>query len=774
MVNDRHTAFRLTDYDSRSFGPLFAVSDEGSAGAAVVDAAYASAKARALPRIDPLRLGVILDGERMTSAGEVPIGPDEYAALSAAAGGRLLCTTNVGVRANARPLQLPPELPLPQDAGSDRRWVEDACARFARFIDTPDGHPRPRTVRLSVPCGEAPAGLASAVEAIEAARAGGRIGPRDLHRLALLAACDDPLDTAERIRWIETVIGAAADAGLTEVAIDGALRPAARVRFGVQSLLNVLDPERARALLRTATTRGVRLTYRYQLDVESAARTIWTGLHAARTQGLAAGKYGLTPMTLPEQRATIELVSRWMRDWSAIPAFYVDTPLVTDDDVLDAPRCAEAASMWLAMARDAGASVVLFDSPDRVTPRRLLRESEAADDKGVLSLADVDRLLEQARDLKLDILWSGGITPGQAFELAKRGVHGIFSTSSTARRVPVSKAFADDAGLPAENEPTERGVRRMHAIIQGGFLGGILARDEPALAASITTLAGTLLAAEADAGAERALRELDDHLTRGWRAVGSARALRRADPPAERPTSVPPDAVRVFRGRRRASIPEGAFLQKLGTVFMPITAQMQRLYGLTAYLPAVLPAGHASELPDEIALVFYRTQDAYHAAKRCVGGRAYGDMHDLVFDMSASASGFPRAFAGAVELDEPYHVFPHATDWQLGSARVYVGTRSGALAPDAFRAEAATRARRLQQSSSIDGAILCVSRDWLICWAHAPGDAPPPPPPFSDVAEPVLDIPSRVVAIPHELSVPYDGLRLSSEGDFVNLRFPRP
>ena len=38
----------------------------------------------------------------MTSAGEVPIGPDEYAALSAVAARRLLLTTNVGVRANAR------------------------------------------------------------------------------------------------------------------------------------------------------------------------------------------------------------------------------------------------------------------------------------------------------------------------------------------------------------------------------------------------------------------------------------------------------------------------------------------------------------------------------------------------------------------------------------------------------------------------------------------------------------------------------------------------
>src|SRR5262249_34027560 len=80
----------LAEYDSDQFGPLFAVSDEGSAGPVVLEAALSSAKAVA-GASSPFRLGVILDGERMTSAGEVPIGPPEYGALSAGAAGQLLC-----------------------------------------------------------------------------------------------------------------------------------------------------------------------------------------------------------------------------------------------------------------------------------------------------------------------------------------------------------------------------------------------------------------------------------------------------------------------------------------------------------------------------------------------------------------------------------------------------------------------------------------------------------------------------------------------------------
>ncbi|TSC61843.1 MAG: hypothetical protein G01um1014106_693, partial [Parcubacteria group bacterium Gr01-1014_106] len=94
----------LAEYDSDAHGPLFAVSDEGSAGWTVVDAAYASAKAQALSPLDPFALGVILDGERMTSAGEVPIGPPEYAALAAAAGRRpTLERSDVGFLVLRRP-----------------------------------------------------------------------------------------------------------------------------------------------------------------------------------------------------------------------------------------------------------------------------------------------------------------------------------------------------------------------------------------------------------------------------------------------------------------------------------------------------------------------------------------------------------------------------------------------------------------------------------------------------------------------------------------------
>src|SRR5262249_5945218 len=204
----------------------------------------------------------------------------------------------------------------------------------------------------------------------------GQIGPVGVHRLSVLVAFEKKIATETQLAQIEKIIAAAADLGVTEVAIDGEQLPSARQRWGAQGLLNVLSVPDLNRWLKTAGARGVRLTPRYQVDVDSAARTIWTGLEAARVNGFDAGKYGLLPLTFEEQAQVIELVTRWTVGWTAIPAFYVDTPLVTATEAFDVAQCATAARRWLKAARGAGATVVLFDAPDRVTPRKLVKATD--------------------------------------------------------------------------------------------------------------------------------------------------------------------------------------------------------------------------------------------------------------------------------------------------------------------------------------------------------------------------------------------------------------
>jgi len=765
--------FSLATYDSENFGPLFAVSDEGSAGETIVNAAYASAKAKALWPIDPVSLGVALDGERMTSAGEVPIGPPEYEDLLDAAGGRLLLTTNVGVRVNTRLTQQLPEFTVTEKSANEKQWLDNVFTAFEPFVHTPDGQPRPLTVRLSVDPKAPIKSLKGVITKLEAGRKEGKIGPAEIHQLSVLVTFEDRI-TEDEIGVIERIMKLAVDSGIRELAVDGDLRDPARRRLGIQSLLNILDPEHLRRLLILSHQLGVRLTHRYHLDVETAARTIWTGLHTARTNGFSAGKYGLMPMTLEEQGAVIEMITGWTADWTAIPAFYVDTPLLTAEDVYDDTRCKHAAKLWLKTARGAGAKIVLFDSPDRVNPRRLIRQLNVANDIGVLTLADIEEILAYAKELGISILWSGGITSRQAFELAKRKVSGIFSTSSTAAKIAVTAPFEADPRLAAENEPTDFGVRRIHAIIQGGFLSAAVSNRDKGLAKSIADSSERLLAAEQDqAQSAVELNNLNLELLHGWQLLNEVRTRQNTSIPTRATVPVPADAVRVFRGKSRP-MKRSEFIQKLGTVFMPMTVQMQRLFGLTAYLPAILPETKSEGMPDEIALVFYQTQGAYHEAKRCVGGRSYSDLHQLVFDMKASKSTFPELFTGEVQPDKAYHLFPKSVDWQIGSARLCAGTRRSKVKEAGFLKKLGQVAAELQKApGNLDAVIFCATKEWLIWWEHSSESTLEPNTRFNEIAVEVFSPVARRVQVPGNLLRPYSGLTLNAAGDFLNTQFQR-
>lgn len=506
----------LEVYDHARFGPVLGVSDEGTAAGAIVEAAYKSAKAQALGRPGPMAVGVIIDGERMGSAGEVPIGPPEYEMVLAGAIGNVFCTTNVGVRVNTRLHQPLPEIPVAAAAADEAKWLDAIFARFKPFIQTPDGVPRPLTVRLVVDDGESDDALRRLVPKLEAGRAAGKLGSADLHRISFLIVFSDPITTPERIDQVRRLISLAAELGVPEVAIDGDLLEASRRRISIQGLLNVLEPRTARELLAHAGGLGVNLVYHYEVDPETAARTVWTGLNSAYKNGLTAAKYGLFPLDLEEQEYVVRHIQRWMAEWTPIPAFYVDTALVTDHDVYESDRVVEAAKMWLDMIAANGAKVALVDAPDRIDPHRLLKTG-GANDRGVISLGDLATLLAHAEGLGLRVLWSGGISAQEAFELGKLGVFGFFTTGSTARVVPVGHTLHRDRQLASEKEPTELGVRRIHALSGAGYVIKVLTGRDDDLRDEIAERAASLIAASTETEAcGEALDALDEALARGW------------------------------------------------------------------------------------------------------------------------------------------------------------------------------------------------------------------------------------------------------------------
>jgi hypothetical protein len=246
---------------------------------------------------------------------------------------------------------------------------------------------------------------------------------------------------------------------------------------------------------------------------------------------------------------------------------------------------------------------------------------------------------------------------------------------------------------------------------------------------------------------------------------------------ANPPQPVPPDAVRVWRGFRLGTLMPQDFLNTLGSIFIPATAILQRLYGLTAYLPTVLPQSKPAGVPDEIALVFYRTQQAYTDTTKIVGGRAYSALHKVAFAFPQSLTGFPVLLASELPLDTPVHLFPDQTDWQKGYSRVYVGARDPSVPVPQFLAAIQKFLLKLRgmRPAGMDGAVACVSSAYVVYWEHWQSEAASLKGRIADLA----GLSQRVILQPHvptpidpSITDKYAGIPAVDSRSF-NIVFPR-
>lgn len=235
---------------------------------------------------------------------------------------------------------------------------------------------------------------------------------------------------------------------------------------------------------------------------------------------------------------------------------------------------------------------------------------------------------------------------------------------------------------------------------------------------------------------------------------------------------VAPHSVRVFRGFKRDDLQRETFFEKLGSIFIPGTVQIQAPVGLTAYMPSVMPADHHPAAPDEIALVFYE-QGAYEGAKLTVAGRAYSDLHKLVFDMERSFSGYPSKFEGALEPEARYYLFDEPIDWQQGSVHAFVGVRKE-QDPEAFNSAIAGLLGEVQgQSDGPDGAIAVASTEHLVYWEHWPEDPGNSQiPRLAAIAEAVYDQAIPPFDLTAGVWEPYEGVEVTG-GETFNFQFRR-
>lgn len=244
---------------------------------------------------------------------------------------------------------------------------------------------------------------------------------------------------------------------------------------------------------------------------------------------------------------------------------------------------------------------------------------------------------------------------------------------------------------------------------------------------------------------------------------------------------VPPDAVRVWRGHALANqrADRQAFCRSMGSVFMPVTVQLMGPLGLTAYLPAIMPPAECPDVPDEIALVFYRSQAAYTDSSATSASRGYSLLHRAIFDLSdptsrtVSRSGFPCRWNGVLTDHSAYFLLDEATDWFMGVTTAAVATA----------ADAASLQRRVPGlvecfgtggPQSLDGAVLSVDGACLCLWVHSPNGC------FEQLRGMCEKTGLRCVWSGSARAVQCaaglfdaDGGFCVANGDFLNVQFPR-
>lgn len=502
----------LKDYDHGRYGPYLGVSDEGSAVDVIRDAAIASPKAMALDRPTPMKLGVAHDAERLGAIGEVPVGPEEYADIRLGCTGRILTSTNVGTRLNLRFYKRNPVVVVPK--GSSNSALKEVRKKlrkiFRPFLNTPDGNPRSLTafVVFHRESRRSFQDRAAILRELAAYVRDPDNADADHHRIGLQMRIG--FGTKGRNAAL-LAINLASAAGLSEVAIDGVVSKEADALLSLPGLLNYLAPAELQAVLDRAKSKGVNVRPVNAVDPDTVARALWTSLLAARSHGVALGKYGTFPLTLEETDRVVGLVQSWFPDWSAAPVFFVDQGILTSEKVYSGATVVEGLKKWLKVVACHGVPVVLIDTVDKSQGWCILKDKSTGT-KGLLTKRQIQTIDRFAAGLGVKVLWAGSISLRQAYELGKMRVFGIYVTSAVADAMPVSSDYEADPLLPSMKEPTRTAVSRVNLLLEAGFLtetikGNKKSKDMTTLATSILDI----VQSSGDPNSDR-IRDLEEGL----------------------------------------------------------------------------------------------------------------------------------------------------------------------------------------------------------------------------------------------------------------------
>lgn len=183
-------------------------------------------------------------------------------------------------------------------------------------------------------------------------------------------------------------------------------------------------------------------------------------------------------------------------------------------------------------------------------------------------------------------------------------------------------------------------------------------------------------------------------------------------------TPTDPKAVRVWRGYRQSNLKTEKFHERLGTVFIPAAVKQQIDAGLKSYIPTVLAGipDKPDSVPDETAILFWKSQETFTNSSNMLAMRIYRLLHEPVFNIPPSKTGFPMLFNDSLTVDQPVYLFDKPADWMHGMVKHLVAARPSKTEPEVFQATISKVLANIKEQIALEGAIACVGEDYLVYW----------------------------------------------------------
>jgi hypothetical protein len=134
----------------------------------------------------------------------------------------------------------------------------------------------------------------------------------------------------------------------------------------------------------------------------------------------------------------------------------------------------------------------------------------------------------------------------------------------------------------------------------------------------------------------------------------------------------PATHLRVWRGWRLDALKRERFEEHLSATFIPATAQLMAQFGLQCYIPGLprpvpepgSPDAVTDPVPDEVALLFYRSRRDYDAARDTVAGRTYSLLHEAAFRFGTPTPGAPTSSSDVAAHPDRPEDEPSRTIWR--------------------------------------------------------------------------------------------------------------